>query len=386
MAMKPITDADISEKRVLVRVDYNVPVGRDGKITDDLRLRASLPTIRYLLEKGALQIILMTHFGRPEGKVVDKYRVDAIARHLSDLLQDRVAKVDACVNIPLPPERIVLLENLRFYAEEEADDDHFAKLLAKHADLYVNDAFSVSHRAHASVHAIARHLPSYAGLLLQKETVELAKVTFSPKKPFVAIIGGAKADKIEVIYALLPKVDRLIIGGMLANTFLKAKGYDLGASKYTPELIETAKDMLAKGGEKIVLPSDLVFADKFAEGASIKTLPVDSSDVAGLLGVDIGDKTIREYSEILRMAKTVFWAGPIGVFEIDEFFNGTKKICELLSLLPSVRVIGGGDSAASVDKAGCAGKMTFMSTAGGASLEFVAGKKLPGLDVLGFYS
>lgn len=383
--MKTVHDCECAGKRVLVRTDYNVPTDKAGKITDDFKIKESIPTIRLLLERGAIQVILMTHLGRPDGKVVESLRLDEVAKRLSLLMNDRVAKVDECINLPLPPEKVVLLENLRFHPEEEKDDATFAQALAEHADIFVNDAFSVSHRAHASVHAIAKILPSYAGLLLQKESENLAKVTFNPKHPYVAIIGGAKADKIEVINALLPKIDQLIIGGMLANTFLKAKGHDLGASKYSPELIDTAKDIIGKAGNKLILPIDLVFADKFEKGAKIKMERVESTAVAGLIGVDIGSETVLSYTDLLKHAETIFWAGPIGVFEIPEFAEGTKKLCVALAALKSVRVIGGGDSAAAVEATGHALDMTFISTAGGASLEFVAGKKLPGLEVLGYY-
>ncbi|MFH1071872.1 MAG: phosphoglycerate kinase [Nanoarchaeota archaeon] len=379
--MKKITDFDFKDKRVLMRVDYNVPVDRQNRITDDSRIRASLITLNFLLKKNARQVIIMTHFGRPKG-IDESLRIGFIAQRLSELLSQPVKKMDDCIDITLPPDRIVLLENLRFHKEEEADDEDFAKKLASLGDVYVNDAFGVSHRAHASVHAITKFIPSCAGFLMMAEVENLAKIIDNPKRPFVAVIGGAKEDKIEVIKNLIPKVDHLIISGMLANTFLKAKGCDLGASKYTPELIETAVSLMAQAGDKLVLPLDLVFADKFEAGAKTVIRDVESKDVSGLIGVDIGTKTIACYTELLKKAKTVFWAGPIGVFEIPEFANGTKEIATFLSKLKSTRVIGGGDSAASIEVLGLKDKMTHVSTGGGASLEFVSGMKLPGIEVL----
>jgi phosphoglycerate kinase len=383
--MKSVKECEIRGKRVIIRCDYDVPLSPEGKITDDYRMEASLETIRYVLKKGAQKIILLAHMGRPKGKVVEGLRTKVVAEHLAEMLKTPVGNTSDCLNVQLPSERIVLLENLRFHAEEEANDDGFAKNLASYGDVYINDAFANSHRAHASMHAITKFIPSYAGLALMKEVEHLSKVTFSPKEPYVAIIGGAKEDKIEVIEALLPKLDYLIIGGMLANTFLKAKGHNLGNSKFSPELLPKAHEIIEKAGDKLVLPTDLVFAEKFERGSATKIFPVNSSDIVNWIAVDIGPETLKNYAVHLRKAKTIFWAGPIGVFEIPEFALGSIKLASFIAGLSSTRIIGGGDSSAAADASGFAEFMTFISTAGGASLEFVAGKKLPGLEVLDFY-
>jgi 3-phosphoglycerate kinase len=381
--MNSLKDCPIKGKRVLIRCDYDLPLDAQGNITDNRRVVESLPTIQYALTKGAQKIILLAHMGRPKGKVVESLRTTIVAKELTKLLKTPVGKVDDCINVTLPGDRIVLLENLRFHNEEEANDEAFAKLLASHGDVYVNNAFANCHRAHASMHAISKFLPAYAGLNVEDEVKNLKKI-LEPKAPFVAIIGGAKDDKIEVIESLLPKIDHLIIGGMLANTFLKAKGFNLGASKFSPELLPKAHELMDKAGAKLLLPVDLVFAEKFEKGSATKVLLVDTTDAGSWIGVDIGEKTILAYADVLKKAKTIFWAGPIGVFEIPEFSHGSIKLSALLAGMSNTRVIGGGDSAAAVDASGFSTMMTFISTAGGASLEFVAGKKLPGLEILGY--
>ena len=379
-----LSDMELDNKKVIVRVDYNVPI-KDGKVADDTRINRTLPTINYLLEKDC-KIILMSHLGRPKGKVVEDLRLDPIGRRMSEILKKDVKKLNNNTGpevekaaSKMQPKDIILLENIQFHPGEIANDDSFGKELANLADVYVNDGFGQCHRTYGSYCAITKFIPSCVGFLVEKEINELGKL-LEPEKPFVAIIGGAKADKISVIKSLLPKVDNMIIGGVLANTFQKAKGLDIKASKFDEETLEQAKEIA--DDNKIVLPEDVLAADKFEEGAETKNVSInDIPD--GWMVVDIGKNSVKNYCDLLRKAKTIVWAGPLGVFEIDAFADGTKKIAKFLAGLDSTTIIGGGDSAAAVNKFGLAEKMTHVSTGGGASLEFIEKEgKLPALVAL----
>ena len=381
-----LEDMELDGKRVLLRADYNVTYS-DGKITDDKRIRETLPTIKYLLGKKC-KIILMSHFNRPQddlkkGKSMEEVRkkntLKPVAARLSELLGKAVVFVDSCNPSSVPNAQVVLLENTRLCKQEEKNDEAYAKNLASLADVYVNNAFGCSHRAHASVHAVTKFLPSCAGFLMDKEIKELSSL-FSPKKPFIAIIGGAKADKIGVIKSLLPKVDSIIIGGVLANTFLKSRGLDIKGSKFDEESLEFAKEYC--NHEKIMLPEDFIVADRFAEDAESREAGLkDIPD--GWRILDIDGKTIRKYKAKLMKAKTVLWAGPLGVFEFDKFATGTREVAEFLAESHAHTIVGGGDSSAAVDKFGLTEKMSHVSTGGGASLEFIEKQgKLPGIIAL----
>lgn len=386
MAKRTIAALQAKGKRVLVRVDFNVPI-ENGKVTDDTRIAASLPTIRYLVDQGA-KVILCSHLGRPKGKD-QKYTLRPVATRLEQLLGKPVTFVGDCIGQPV--ERVVegmnsgdvvLLENVRFYPEEEKNDPAFAKKLASLADIYVNDAFGSAHRAHASTEGVAHDLPGVAGFLMEKELNYLGQALANPAHPFVAILGGAKvSDKIKVIDNLLPKVDALLIGGGMANTFLAAQGKNIGQSLVESDKLDVAKDLLQKGGAKIVLPVDVVVADKFDANAQSKVVPVDA--VPGDWRIlDIGPRTIDAFEKILSDAKTVVWNGPLGVFEMPAFAKGTVEIARRLAQLRATTIIGGGDSAAAVEQAGVADKITHISTGGGASLEFLEGRVLPGVAAL----
>lgn len=386
MKFLTLSDMDLEKKRVLVRVDYNVPL-KNGQVSDDTKLKATVPTINHLLEKNC-KIILMSHLGRPQkelkkGKSIEKVKkkltLKPVAGKLSEILGIEVAFVDDCVDIEIPDADIILLENLRFHKEEEKDNEAFAKKLSKYADVYINDAFGACHRKHASVHAITNFLPSCMGFLVEKEIKELSKL-LKPENPFIVIIGGAKADKIGVIKTLLPKVDNLIIGGILANTFLKSKGVDIKNSKFDKESLKFAKDFI--DSEKILLPIDSVVADKFDENAESKEVYINKIPDNWMI-MDIGSKTIQAYKGKLKSAKTVLWAGPLGVFELDKFSCGTREIAKFIASLNATTIVGGGDSAAAVKKFGLEGKITHVSTGGGASLEFIEKEgELPALVAL----
>ncbi len=390
MAYTKLTDLDVKGKRVLVRVDFNVPLDEARHITDDTRIRAALPTIEHLLNEGAA-VILMSHLGRPKG-VDDALRLDPVATRLSELLGRPVKKVDDCVGPEveaaareLGPGEVLLLENLRFYKEETANDPEFARRLASIADVYVNDAFGAAHRAHASTAGVAHYLPAAAGLLLARELDVLGGALENPERPFVAILGGAKvSDKIGVITNLLTKVDALLIGGGMAYTFLKAKGYEVGKSLLDAERIELAKELMAeaeKRGVRLLLPVDVVIADDFSEDASTREVDVDSIP-ADWEALDIGPKTRQLFAEEVAKAKTIVWNGPMGVFEMAPFAHGTRAVAEALAASKGTTIIGGGDSAAAVQQFGLAERMTHISTGGGASLEFLEGKVLPGVAAL----
>jgi phosphoglycerate kinase len=388
-----IRDLDAAGKRVFVRVDFNVPL-EDGKITDDSRIVAALPTIKALLAQGAI-VILASHLGRPDGKVQDSMRLRPVAERLSQLLKMPVPVTGDALGAGtedaikrLKPGECILLENLRFHAEEEKNDPAFAKALASYADVYVNDAFGTAHRAHASTEGIARLLPSYAGLLMEKEINYLGKLMENPERPFAAIIGGAKVSgKIKVLRNLVDKVDVLVIGGGMANTFLLAQGKQVGKSLVEPDRVEDARAIMesaAAHGTKIVLPSDVVVAKEVTRGSEYKTVPADKVPASWNI-VDIGKNSLDAMRKALEPVKTVFWNGPLGVFEIPAFSTGTKEIARFLAgraQAGATVVVGGGDSVAAVEQQGLADKMTHISTGGGASLEFLEGKELPGVAIL----
>jgi 3-phosphoglycerate kinase len=387
-----IDDIDVKGKRVLVRVDFNVPVDDSGKITDDRRIKAAIPTIKSLADRGA-KVILVSHFGRPKGGPDNKYRMDVMGQRLGELMGKPVVKVNDSIGeepqkaiAALNPGGIVLLENVRFYKEEEANDEAFAKKLAELADLYVNDAFGTAHRAHASTAGVAKFLkPAVAGYLMQKEIDIMGKALSNPEKPFVAILGGAKvADKLGVIKNLLEKVNTLIIGGGMAYTFLKAQGMEIGKSLLDAEKLQYCKDMMAQAktkGVKILLPVDTVVTDNFKAPTVSKTVAINQMP-ADMEGVDIGPETIKLFSHEIEGAKTVIWNGPMGVFEVAQFAVGTRSIAEALTKCKGTTIVGGGDSAAAIEKMGFANKVSHVSTGGGASLEFMEGIELPGVAVL----
>lgn len=387
-----LTEADLSGKRVFVRVDFNVPLDDSGAITDDTRIRAALPTINYLTDKGA-KVILGTHMGRPKGQVVDSMRVTPVAARLSELLGQDVVKCDDCIGESVTAAiagmsngQVALLENLRFYAGEEKNDPEFAKQLAANADLYVNDAFGTAHRAHGSTEGVTHYLsPNVAGFLIEKELEFLQGAIEAPKRPLVAIVGGSKvSSKIGVIETLLEKCDKLLIGGGMIFTFYKAQGKAVGASLVEDDKIELAKSLLENAAGKILLPTDVVVADKFAPDAEAKTVSVDEIP-DGWMGLDIGADSVKVFQEALNGCGTAIWNGPMGVFEFDKFAVGTEAIAHSLAGLTaqgSVTIIGGGDSVAAVEKVGVADKMSHISTGGGASLELLEGKQLPGIVAL----
>ncbi|AJD92011.1 phosphoglycerate kinase [Jeotgalibacillus malaysiensis] len=391
MNKKSMKDVDLKGKRVFCRVDFNVPM-KDGEVTDDTRVRAALPTIKYLTEAGA-KVILASHLGRPKGEVVEELRLAPVAAHLSSLIGKDVKTVEEAYGekaeeavASLEEGDILVLENVRFYPGEEKNDAELAKQFASLADVYVNDAFGAAHRAHASTAGIAEHIPAVSGLLMEKELDVLGKALSNPERPFTAIIGGAKVkDKIGVIDHLLDKVDNLIIGGGLAYTFVKAQGHEIGKSLLEEDKIDLAKEFMKKAedkGVKFYMPVDIVVADDFSNDANIKEVPVDEipSDWEGL---DIGPKTRELYRDVILQSKLVIWNGPMGVFELDSFANGTKAVGQALAdAQDTYSVIGGGDSAAAVEKFGMADKMSHISTGGGASLEFMEGKDLPGVVAL----
>ncbi|WP_461371634.1 phosphoglycerate kinase [Candidatus Darwinibacter acetoxidans] len=390
MAKKTIRDVDVQGKRVLMRVDFNVPM-QDGTITDDKRIRAALPTIKHAIEAGG-KVILMSHLGRPKGKPDDAFRLDPVAKRLSELLGQPVQKVDDCIGADveqavakLEPGDVLLLENVRFYAQETDNDPEFAKALAALGDIFVNDAFGTAHRAHASTTGVADYLPAVSGFLMEKELEFLGGAVEDPKRPFVAILGGAKVkDKIAVIESLLNKVDTLIIGGGMAYTFLKAQGYEVGNSLLDGERLEFCRSIMAKAEEKgveLLLPVDVVVAKEYGPDAEHKV--VSSREMpADWEGLDIGPETAKRFSAAVKDAGTVVWNGPMGVFEFEAFAKGTLSVAQALADSSAVTIIGGGDSAAAVEQMGLADKMTHVSTGGGASLEFLEGKVLPGVAAL----
>ncbi len=389
MNKKTVKDVDLKGKRVIMRVDFNVPMDK-GVVTDDKRIKASLPTIQYVLDQGA-SLVLMSHLGRPKGTGFDpEFSLKPASEALAKLLGKPVQMAPDCVGPEvealakaLKPGEVLLLENVRFHKEEEKNDPEFAKQLAKLGEVYVCDAFGSAHRAHASVEGIAHQLPvAVAGFLMEQELEYLGRATSNPERPYVAILGGAKiSDKILVVENLLKQCDQLIIGGGMANTFLAAKGLNMADSLVEAGSIETAKAIMAKASGKLLLPIDAVIADKFDAEANSQVVDVDKIP-AGWRMMDIGPKSIEKFGEVLKAAKLVVWNGPVGVFEMPKFSEGTFAIAKLLATCSATTVIGGGDSASAVKKAGVAKQMTHVSTGGGASLEFLEGKELPGVAAL----
>jgi len=388
---KTIKDVNFKGKKVLVRVDFNVPRDKEGNIADDTRIRAALPTINYLIDMGA-KVILTSHLGRPKGKVEESMRLDKVAERLSELLGKTVIKTDTTVGPgvqeavnKMSPGDVILLENVRFNAGETKNEQEFARELASLAEVYVNDAFGTAHRAHASTRGVADYLPAVAGFLMEKELQALGGVLSNPEKPFVAIIGGAKvSDKIGVIKNLLNKVDVIIIGGGMGNTFLKAKGYELGKSLVEDDKIEMAKGLMEQAvrkGIEFLLPVDLVVADTIDNPGTISTVKAENMP-EDKMALDIGPETINLYKLALKEAKTIVWNGPMGVFEVDEFAKGTKAVAQAVADSHANSIIGGGDSVAAIEKAGLSNQITHISTGGGASLEFLEGKELPGVTAL----
>ncbi len=390
---KTVEDVDVAGKRVLVRVDFNVPQDESGAITDDRRIKAALPTIQYLIDHNA-HVILASHLGRPKGGPDPKYSLKPVAARLSELLGKAVPLAPDSVGPEveklvgnLKDGDVLLLENVRFYPEEEKNDPEFAKKLASLADIYVNDAFGTAHRAHASTEGVAHDLPAVAGFLLKKELDYLGDNVDNPKRPFLAILGGKKvADKIPVIESLLPKVDTLIICGGMAYTFFKAKGYEIGNSLLDSASLDFVKKVIAESSDKIMLPVDVITTDgnpfdANPDSLNVKTVPVDEIPT-GWEGVDIGPVTVQAFTAAIQGAATVIWNGPAGIFEVDRFAQGTKGVAQALADSHAITIVGGGDSAAAVEKLGFADKMTHISTGGGASLEFLEGKELPGVAAL----
>jgi phosphoglycerate kinase len=390
MNKKTIEDVDVAGKRVLCRVDFNVPL-KDGVITDDRRIRAAIPTIQYLVDHGA-KVILCSHLGRPKGQVVEELRLNPVAARLAELMGRPVTKVDDCIGedvkkavAAMKDGDILLLENLRFHSAEEKNDPDFAAQLASLAELYVNDAFGAAHRAHASTEGVTKHLPAVSGYLMKKELDYLSRVISDPERPFVAILGGAKvADKIPVIQNLLTKVDTLIIGGGMAYTFFKAQGLEIGKSLLDEEGLELARKAMedAKArGVKLLLPTDIVVAAEFNNDSPSRVVPADQIP-ADMMGLDIGPESREAFAAEIKTARTVFWNGPMGVFEMPNFAHGTLAIAEALAASGATTVVGGGDSAAAIEQMGYADKVSHVSTGGGASLEFVEGRELPGVAAL----
>jgi phosphoglycerate kinase len=386
-----VRDIDVSGKRALVRVDFNVPFDRNAAIADDSRIRAALPTIRYLQEHGAA-VILCSHLGRPDGQVVESMRLTPVAERLSRLLGQEVKTTDDCIGAgveaaarALQPGEVLLLENLRFHAEEEANDPGFAQQLASLADVYVNDAFGTAHRAHASTAGVAAYLPAVAGLLMLKEIEELGNVLGNPERPMAAILGGAKiSSKLGVIHNLLPRVDCLLLGGGMASTFIKARGMEVGDSLIEEDMVATARDLMreAEGkGVPLLLPTDVVVADKFSADAAHQTVGVNAIPIGWRI-MDIGPDSLRTFCDALADCKTVFWNGPLGVAEFPAFAEGSQALALDLAELDARVVIGGGETSALVEQAGLHDRYTHVSTGGGASLEFIEGKTLPGVAAL----
>lgn len=388
---KMLTDLDLKNKRVLLRVDFNVPLDDNGYIVDDTRIYEAMPTIRYILKQGA-KLIICSHLGRPNGEYNPKYSMFPVAQQLIKYLINRVyfavdvVGPDAMEKAKnLKPGEVLLLENLRFCKEEEADDLFFARKLASMADIYIDDAFGVVHRKHASIHRVAKMLPNAMGFLMGKEINAITSAMINPDRPFVAILGGAKvSDKIAVIKNLLPKADTILIGGAMAFTFLKAEGYDVGTSIIDEEKLEIAKNTLDEAkalGKTILLPVDVVCTEVYSPSARGTVYPIDKIP-EDMMGLDIGPETIKLFSKVIKEAHTVIWNGPVGVFEFDSFADGTKKIAKALTKVNGTTIVGGGDTAAAIHEFGYEDYITHISTGGGASLKLLEGADLPGLDVL----
>ena len=387
-----IRDIDVNGKRVLVRVDFNVPLDeKTGAITDDSRIRAALPTIRYIIDRGA-RVILASHLGRPDGKVVDKLRLTVVAQRLSQILGKQVGVTKGCIGSEteksvanLKSGDVLLLENLRFHSAEEIDSPVFARALARLADIYVNDAFGTSHRRHSSIVGITEYLPSVAGFLLEKELETLGGILENPAHPFGGLVGGAKvSDKVGMLENIMGKVDFLLIGGGMAATFLKAKSYEIGLSLIEADRLDTATKLMekaARSGVRLLLPVDVVVADEVSAEAKGKVVSIENISPNERI-VDIGPQTIKNFYEELRRCKIVFWNGPMGIYEVSQFAEGTRTMAKLLANLEATTIIGGGSTAELVTNMGLADKMSFVSTGGGASLELLGGQTLPGVEVL----
>lgn len=391
MNKKTIRDISVVGKKVFVRVDYNVPMDKSGAITDDTRIRATIPTLSYLLEQGAA-IIVATHLGRPKGKAVPEFSLAPVAKRLAELLDHAVLAAPDCIGPAvkkmageLQAGQVLLLENLRFHKDEEQNGESFSSELASLADIAVNDAFGVSHRAHASVEGITRLLPTVAGFLMEKEIAFVGGAVTNPSRPFVVVIGGAKvSDKIGVIANLLHKVDTLIIGGGMANTFIAAQGIPTGKSLVEQDKLDLARSLLAQAKERgvnLLLPSDVVIADRFAADAEHKIVAIEAIP-DGWMALDIGPASRQAFAQALSNAKTVIWNGPMGVFEMDAFAQGTEAVAQAVAASNAVSIVGGGDSIAALEKTGLASKISHISTGGGASLEYMEGKILPGIAAL----
>ena len=384
-----IRDIDVNNKRVLMRVDFNCPV-KNGKVTDDTRIRKALPTIEFALEHGA-KLILMSHLGRPKGEVKEEYRMNPVADRLRELLGKPVTKLDDCIGddvkskvMEMKTGDVILLENTRFYKGEKKNDPAMAEQLSQLGEVYVNDAFGTAHRAHASTEGVAKHLPAVAGFLMEKELAELGRLLDNPARPFYAILGGAKvSDKIGVIENLTHLCDGIIIGGGMCFTFIKAQGHEIGKSLLDPNM-DQVKDIMKAINEKgvrLALPVDVVVTDDPKGEGTHKVVPVDQIP-SDMMGVDIGPETIKQFDEMISGGKTIFWNGPMGIFEVDDFARGTMAVARAIAQSGAISVIGGGDSVAAVAKAGLSDRMTHISTGGGASLEFMEGKVLPGVAAL----
>ncbi len=391
--IKDFNKNQLEGKKVLVRVDFNVPLNEELEITDDIRIEAALSTIKYLISNQA-KVILMSHLGRPKGEVIEKLRLDPVARRLSELLGKKVKKLNNCIGVEVEKvvlnmqrDEVILLENLRFHPGEEKNSPEFAKVLANLADIFVNDAFGTAHRAHASTVGVARILPSCAGFLMAREIEILSNLLENPERPFVVVLGGAKiSGKIEIVQNLLSIADRILIAGGMSYTCLAALDYEVGNSLLEEYDLKIVRKMLKKAeehGNKILLPVDLIITEEISEKIEGKLLEINNIPKNGI-GVDLGERSLVKFEKEIRKAKTVFWNGPVGVFEIEKYAKGTNKIANILAEMYSkaVTIIGGGDSIAAIDKAGLTEKMTHISTGGGASLEFLGGKKLPGIEIL----
>jgi phosphoglycerate kinase len=388
---KGLNAVELDGKSVIMRADFNVPLDKEGNITDDTRIRAALPSINYLIQRCS-KLILMSHLGRPEGQIREEMRLTPVGKRLQELLnkeviicRESVGEETKKIISGMQHGDVALLENLRFHNEEKANDPEFAKALAEYADVYVNDAFGTAHRAHASTEGIAHYLPAVAGFLMEKEIDFLGRLVYQPEQPYIAIIGGAKVStKIGVLEKLIEKVNVLIIGGGMAYTFLKAKGFEIGRSIVETGKVNLAFELIKKADEKgikLLLPLDHVVADNVEEDS--KTRLVDTNAIPeSMIGVDIGPKTIRQYKKEIKGGKTVLWNGPMGIFEIDKFAKGTNQIAKALTACTGTTVVGGGDSVAAVNKVGVADKISHVSTGGGASLELLEGRELPGIKAL----
>ena len=390
MAKKTLLDLDLKGKRVLLRSEFNVPI-KDGTVGDDNRIQAELPTIQYILEQGA-GLIIMSHLGRPDGKPVDEMSLKPVADYLSQLLSREVLlipygdreSIQAAADAILPGQ-IAMLENMRFWPEEEQNDEDFSRYLATLGDIYVNDAFGAAHRAHCSTEGVGHFLPASAGFLMEKEITFLQEAVDNPKRPFVVIMGGSKvSDKIALIENLAGKADYMLFGGAMANTLLAAQGYSMGDSKIESDKLDISREMMervAKGTCTIVYPEDLVIADAFSEDANKKTVPMDQVP-EGWMALDIGEATVKAWTEIFANAGTIIWNGPLGVYEMEAFAIGSTGVANAMAASSAMTIVGGGDAVAAVMQAGCGERMSHLSTGGGASLELLEGKKLPGIEIL----